>query len=424
MFTNDFIRNLLDIKDPNVIIFNKCYSEERIKGIIHKIIAAKLTYQPSCCYKCGCIFDNDIIKHGYKISNVKVLSTAGFPTMIRLSKQRYLCRHCNSTFTLKTSLVKDNCFISNNTKLSIAIEAKKKISEKDLAANHNVSHSTVSRIIDDAYEAYKVKKNYLPKNLCFDEFKSVKATSGAMSFLFVNADTSEIIDIVEDRKLENLKRYFLSFTKSARRAVKNIVIDMYSPYMTLIKALFPNARIVIDKFHLVQLYCRGLNKTRIRIMNQSDKHYKKFKRFWKLLLKDRDNLDAVKLRYNRSFRKQMREIDIVDFLLNQSSELKACYNLYQDMKTAIKLKSVPLLHKLLSSETSQLSNYMITCIKTTKKYKNYIINMFSCDYTNGVIEGINNKIKVIKRIAFGYKSYVHFRNRILITQGMLKLKAV
>jgi len=420
----DFIRDLLDLKDPNIIISDECYLEETIKDIVHKVILGKLTYEPAACYNCACVFDKHIIKHGFKTSDIKVLSTAGFPTIVRLSKQRYLCKHCNSTFTLKTSLVKEKCFISNNTKLSIAIEAKKKISEKDLAANHNVSHSTVNRIIDDAYEAYKVKKNYLPRNICFDEFKSVKATSGAMSFLFVNADNSEIIDIVEDRKLENLKRYFLSFSKAARRAVRNIVIDMYSPYMTLIRALFPNASIVIDKFHLVQLYSRALNKTRIRIMNQADEHYNKFKRFWKLILKDRDNLDAAKLRYNRSFKKQMREIDIVDFLLEQSPELKACYNLYQDMKTAIKLKSLPLLNKALSAEESSLSYYMITSIKTTKKYKKYIINMFNCHYTNGVIEGINNKIKVIKRIAFGYRSYVHFRNRILITQGMLKLKAV
>jgi len=420
----DFIRDLLDLKDPNINISSECYLEEEIKGVIHKVILGELTYKPTACFKCACLFDNNIIKHGFKTSNIKVLSTAGFPTIIRLSKQRYLCKHCNSTFTLKTSLVKDNCFISNNTKISIAIEAKKKISEKDLATNHNVSHSTVNRIIDDAYEAYKVKKNFLPRNICFDEFKSVKATSGAMSFIFVNADSSEIIDIVEDRKLENLKRYFLSFTKAARRAVRNIVIDMYSPYMTLIKALFPNANIVIDKFHLVQLYSRALNKTRIMIMNQSDEHYNKLKRFWKLILKDRNKLDAVKLRYNRSFKKQMREIDIVDFLLSKSSVLKACYELYQDMMTAIRLRSAPLLEKLLTTENKNLSHYMITSIKTTKKYKKYILNMFNCTYTNGIIEGINNKIKVIKRIAFGYRSYVHFRNRILITQGMLKLKAV
>ena len=59
--------------------------------------------------------------------------------------------------------------------------------------------------------------------------------------------------------------------------VKFIVIDMYSPYISLILKLFPNARIIIDKFHLVQLISRALNKTRINIMKKDKKNYKYFK---------------------------------------------------------------------------------------------------------------------------------------------------
>lgn len=420
---NDFIGILLDLKDPNITFYENFYSERIIKGIVHKVISAKLTYQPKACYKCGHIFDEQITKHGLKKSTIKLLSITGYPSLLDLNKQRYICHHCHSTFTLKTDIVKKNCFIATKTKIAIAVDAQDKISEKDLAKRHNVSHSTVSRIIDSAYEAYKAKRNYLPKNLNFDEFKSVKEASGAMSFLFVDADTGEIVDIVENRKLSYLKNYFMGFTKAARRAVRNIVIDMYAPYMTLIKALFPNAKIIIDKFHLVQLFNRALNKTRIRIMNQDDEHYNKLKKYWKLILKDRDKLDCVKLRYNHSFKKQMREIDIVAFLLDRCPELRANYNLYQDVKIAIKLKNIKLLDRAIAEPDTLVSDYMLTSIKTTKKYREYIVNMFNTNYTNGVIEGINNKIKVIKRIAFGYRSFVHFKNRILITQGKLKLKA-
>ncbi|SHH11657.1 transposase, partial [Tepidibacter thalassicus] len=79
---------------------------------------------------------------------------------------------------------------------------------------------------------------------------------------------------------------------------------------------------------------------------------------------------------------------------------------------------------ILNNNHSDISDYMKTSIKSIKKYKDYIKNTFECDYTNGLIEGINNKIKVIKRIAFGYKSFFHFKNRILISQNLLKLKAV
>ncbi len=52
-----------------------------------------------------------------------------------------------------------------------------------------------------------------------------------------------------------------------------------------------------------------------------------------------------------------------------------------------------------------------------RNWSNYILNSFDCGYTNGFTEGCNNKIKVLKRIAFGYRSFRNFRQRILMTNG-------
>lgn len=60
-----------------------------------------------------------------------------------------------------------------------------------------------------------------------------------MSFIFCDADTRQIIDIIEDRRLSSLQAYFRRYTKEARSRVKHIVIDMYTPYISLIKELFP-----------------------------------------------------------------------------------------------------------------------------------------------------------------------------------------
>ena len=57
---------------------------------------------------------------------------------------------------------------------------------------------------------------------------------------------------------------------------------------------------------------------------------------------------------------------------------------------------------------------MKTALKTLTNYQDYIKNTIETSYTNGVIEGINNKIKVIKRMAFGYRCFYHFKARILI----------
>ena len=132
--------------------------------------------------------------------------------------------------------------------------------------------------MDSFYETQKLYKYNLPEVLLFDEFKSVKFADGAMSFHMCNGITGQTIDIVEDRKLTNLIKYFYYYHYKARSRVKFIVIDMYSPYISLIKKMFPNASIVIDKFHLSQLISRSLNKTRINIMKKHKKYHRKFKR--------------------------------------------------------------------------------------------------------------------------------------------------
>ncbi len=99
---------------------------------------------------------------------------------------------------------------------------------EDIAKNHNVSHSTVNRIIYSFYLYYKPKFNFLPKHLCFDEFKSVKASDGAMSFIFCDYDSGRIVDFVEDRRLFVLRNCFQKYSNAIRRSVKTIIIDMYS----------------------------------------------------------------------------------------------------------------------------------------------------------------------------------------------------
>ncbi len=64
---------------------------------------------------------------------------------------------------------------------------------------------------------------------------------------------------------------------------------------------------------------------------------------------------------------------------------------------------------------------MRVALKTLKKYMKYIKNMFETNITNGVIEGLNNKIKSIKRTAFGYSKFSNFKKRILIQEGIVSL---
>ena len=417
----NYITEMLELKDKNIKFFENCYHKEKIKGVYHKVFDGILTYQPLCCEKCGVAFDNKFEKHGFITSNIKIPDISGFKTILRLKKQRYLCKHCGKAFTLRDNVTEYGCWISKNTKWKIANDLRNKISEKDIAKNNNVSPNTVERVMDSYYDNQKLYKNYLPKVLSFDEFKSVKSADGAMSFHLCNGETAQTIDIVEDRKLLSLLQYFSYYSFNARKSVKFIIIDMYSPYVSLIKKMFPNAQIIIDTFHLIQLISRSLNKTRIKAVKNNKAVYNKMKRYWKLILKDRNELDYSKWKKFTCFPHFMTEIDVVNYILDQSAELKATYYKYQELLQSIKEKNYNDFLYAINNINNNISDYMKTSIKTLIEFKDNIQNTFNNNYHNGYIEGNNNFIKVLKRIAFGFRSFRRFKARIMICKGLIKI---
>ena len=413
---------MLELKDSNVYFKENFYYKEKIKDITYKIFEGYLSYKPSFCPKCGVVFDDEFEKHGFIVSDIKIPNVSGYKSILRLHKQRYLCKHCNKAFTLTSNITDYGCFISNLTKQKIAKDLMKKLSETDIALDNGVSSNTVERVMDSYYKTLKLYKHYLPEVISFDEFKSVKSADGAMSFHMCNGITGQIIDIVEDRRLDNLIKYFFYYDYKARSKVKYITIDMYSPYISLIKKMFPNAKIIIDKFHLTQLISRSLNKTRIKVMNKDKKNYRKLKRYWRLILKDRTELDFSKWRKYTCFEHLMTQSDVVDYLVNTDEQLKQTYLIYQKILYALKKKDYICLKQSLANINLNISSYMKTSIKTLTEFLPYIKNTFENNYNNGFIEGNNNFIKVIKRIAFGFRSFRRFKARIMICKGLIKIK--
>ena len=248
-----------------------------------------------------------------------------------------------------------------------------------------------------------------------------------MAFIYCDANTGRIIDILPDRRLSYLKEYFSRFPLKIRKKVKHIVIDIYQPYIQLIKALFPNAKISLDRFHLVQLINRSFNKTRIKIMNQcknkDERYYNKLKKFWSLLLKNCLDLKTERINRGRMFDYALlSEEEIVDIILSKNNELKIAYEIYQELLIAIQDRKFNNFKAIIEKYYYISNEIMKTSLKTFKKHLEYIENSLTYDYNNGLIEGINRKIKTIKRTAYGYKSFYHFRAKILISNNLLATK--
>ena len=108
-----------------------------------------------------------------------------------------------------------------------------------------------------------------------------------MSFISQDFDSLNVIAILDGRTQATIRNHFLRYPRKVRNRVKVITMDMFSPYYQLAKQLFPNAKIVLDRFHIVQHLSRAMNRVRIQIMNQFNRksqEYRALKRYWFIAL--------------------------------------------------------------------------------------------------------------------------------------------
>ncbi len=109
------------------------------------------------------------------------------------------------------------------------------------------------------------------------------------------------------------------------------------------------------------------------------------------------------------------EVNSVQEMLNYELELKGNYMLYQALLRAMTNRDFHILENILNKRSTQkVSSYRKTSIKTLKRHLSYIKNSFIYPYNNGRIEGFNNKIKVLNRVAYGYRNFINFKNRIML----------
>ena len=422
MSTNDYILNLLNIEDKNINILSNSIISKNINGKTTKIIVGLLTYKPDFCPICGTINEssNDIIKWGFKKNcKVKIPKISNCNSLLILSKQRFYCKHCNNTFTASTSLVDKFKNISNNSNLQIRLKLMKKISEKDIADDVNVSTSSVNRVLNYISSNTILRHEHLPSSMNFDEFKATKDTSGKMAFIIVNNNSGNVFDILDSRKSNDLFKYFYRYQKKDRDNVKFISTDFYSGYINLSERLFKNAKIVIDRFHIVTQAYNALNITRVKLCHKSNPNYNKFKHYWKLIVKNELDLSNEKF-YSSYFKKYISQKEIVTYLINTDSTLKATYECYQGIINSIKNKDFNKFKNIIHHPNRLICDKMKQALKLYRQYEKYIHNSFTYDINNGVIEGTNNLIKCIKRIAFGYKKFKHLTTRVLLIKGIIK----
>jgi len=201
-----------------------------------------------------------------------------------------------------------------------------------------------------------------------------------------------------------------------KMAVEKFAVDMHEPFITAIRSQCPNAEVVIDRFHLVQKINEAFDKVR-------KAEFKKAKT-------KKDNFQQGMLEPHRRFILVSRDADIsksemklIDKLRLANKEIQCSMLMVEYFHKALDQKNVPAFRKVLSRwyQLCRNTRYepFLSFAKTLRKYRKNIEGYITSRLTTAVIEGLNNKIKVLRRMGYGYTNETSYMRKILQRCGYL-----
>ena len=328
---------------------------------------------------------------------IKELSAFEKPVVVVLRKRRYACS-CGKRFAEPNSFLPKYQRMTQRTILALIDRLRDCRSYSSVAREFRLSVPTVIRFFRNVRYSKPVQ---LPEVLGIDEFKG---NSGGEKFhgILTDLGKKQVIDIMKTRYEHDLCDYF---KKCDRSGVKYFVSDMYKPYAEIAACYFPNATYVIDKYHWIRQAIWAFEAVRKDVQKQFSKQYRiYFKKSRHLLLKHMDKLKP----------EQRQQVFI---MLDISPTLSTAYFLKEQLYAILSDNDPDKQKKLFSdwieeAEESDIPAFA-KCANTYRNWFTPITNSFFCPYTNGFTEGCNNRIKVLKRNAYGVRNFSRFRNRIL-----------
>lgn len=386
------IKNLLNLKEVNV------KSVKNLENEVH--IYAELPISKQLCPCCGASTSKI---HDHYTQPIKDIPIQFKPTTIFLKKTRYECKNCGKSFYPQNDFVAKYKRKSKRLVYYIIEQLKNNIAASTISKSINIEPSFISKMLP----YLSVTNTTLPRVLCIDEFKG---NSGKYKYqvTLLDGETHKIVDVLECRHKHFLCSYFKKFPKEQLDNVEYLVTDLWESYKDIGITYFRKAKIVADHFHWARYACNALDKIRIEVQSNLPKSERKYFKHSRYLLLSR-----------RSKLKEDRYEELENMLINYSESLRIAYREKECLLDIIHSNECSEVKKQLFSEWVKRNlesdiPQLAECAKTYQHWAYEIKNSLEVSYSNGPIEGTNNKIKTLKRTTFGMTKFENFKARIML----------
>ena len=323
---------------------------------------------------------------------VRDLPTFGSPVYLKVPRRKFYCRKCQRYSTDHLEFI--DWRRSYTQRYEENIYARVPISSiQQISRDEDLTSEEIQGIFNHVSNQLK-KNDWEPVlRLSLDEIAMHK---GHKDFKTVvsNIDTGKLLDVIDSLHLVEIIEVLMQQPLEVREAVVEVSVDMWGGFKKVIQEVFPNAVIVFDRFHVMKLVNVELNSIR-KLVGITDKHSKY------LILKNSEDL-------NEEQKEKLQQILSRSACLKIAHEfkdsLKSIYETSKNVKSGQKrMKKWLQLAQLFYKDSSQ----------TIRDHLEGICNYFISRTTSGVMEGINNRIKLIMRQGYGFTNFNNFRSRLL-----------
>ena len=348
----------------------------------------------------GCLRPTKEVKKYYH-RTIRDLPITGREVYLELEERQFFCPDCNRYFSERFSFVEPSRTTTKRYEAYL-FERCEKTSLLQVAILENLSWPVVQAIYVRQAQQHVVN----PAPVRWLGIDELALRQGHKSYVCVLVDLERacVLDLLPDRKQAYLLSYFQKKGRAFCEQIEVFSCDMWDGFVNLARKLMPNATIVVDRFHVMGQLHQALDQYR-RALRRADPDAEELKRLkWVLLKHPEDLTQEETMRLEQAF--------------EAFPQLEQAWQLKEDLRLWFDTFDTPeRADRWLSAWIEQAlalgNRYINTFVDTLHRWRQYILAFFQHRTTNGIVEGINNLIKAIKRRAYGFRNFDHFRLRVL-----------
>ncbi len=361
--------------------------------------------QPRESYRCPLCGSENVIGRGQKLRRFRTVSVGGKPVHLALAVPRVECRACGAVRRVRIGFA-DARVSYTKAFQRYALELSRYMTIQDVAQHLGISWDVIKEIQKgDLQRRFGRPKLRHLRQIAIDEISTAKGHRYLT--IVLDLESGAVVHVGRGKGGDALKDFWTRLRRSRAR-IEAVATDMSPAYIDAVVSHLPQATLVFDRFHVIKLYNDKLSQLRRALYHQLKGSLQKnvLKGVRWLLLKRPENLDPT-----RNEPKRLQEA------LRLNEPLATAYYLKEELSEVWEQDDRDAAETVLLDWITYAESTGIRMLhdfaKTLRAHAWGILDHYDYPISTGPLEGINNKIKTMKRQAYGFRDQEFFKLKIL-----------